>query len=77
MKLVTESRLPDPDRAYRILVNSYAGLTEAESAMIDARLVLLLANHIGDVEVLREAIAIARGCQPPGGSNARVWSESL
>ena len=69
MKLVTETRFPDPDHAYRVLANSYAGLTAPESAVIDARLVLLLANHIGDVEVLRDAIAIARRCQLRGGSN--------
>jgi hypothetical protein len=41
-------------------------LSEAESADVNARLVLILANHIGDLGVLREAIALARSAQSAG-----------
>ena len=36
------------------------GLTEEEAAALDARLALILANHIGDLDVLKEAIALAK-----------------
>lgn len=60
MKLATESRLPDPDAAYRALVAAHRGLDEAASAALNTRLVLILANHIGDLAVIEEAIALAR-----------------
>ena len=59
-KLVTTSRFPNPDAAYELLVEARRGLSAEESAELDARLVLILANHVGDLEVLREAIALAR-----------------
>jgi hypothetical protein len=59
-KLVTASRFPDPDAAYGILVAARRELGEAEAAAFDARLVLILANHIGDLGVLEEAVALAR-----------------
>jgi hypothetical protein len=59
-KLVTASRFADPDTAYRILVEARRTLSDAEAAALDMRLVLILANHIGDADVLREAIALAR-----------------
>ena len=58
--LETESRFPDPDAAYRLLVEVHRGLSEEASNDVNARLVLLLANHIGDLDVLRQAIALAR-----------------
>ncbi|MCC7346115.1 MAG: DUF2783 domain-containing protein [Variibacter sp.] len=59
-RLETGSRLPDPDAAYRSLVEAHRGLDDAQSAALNARLVLILANHIGDLEVLGQAIALAR-----------------
>ena len=58
-KLVTASKFADPDSAYRALVGARRSLSEADAAELDAKLVLILANHIGDPEVLREAIALA------------------
>ncbi len=58
--LETASRFPDPDRAFRLLIEARRGLSLEEAAALDARLVLLLANHIGDEAVLVEAIAAAR-----------------
>ncbi|MPZ54904.1 MAG: DUF2783 domain-containing protein [Rhizobiales bacterium] len=58
-KLVTALRFPDPDAAYVALVEARRGLTEEAAADLDARLVLILANHIGDLDVLNEAIALA------------------
>jgi hypothetical protein len=60
MTLSTQSNFADPDAAYRLIVEAHRGLSEAQSADLDAALVLVLANHIGDLDVLREAIALAR-----------------
>ena len=60
MSLSTHSNFPNPDDAFRAVVEAHRGLTEEESADLDAALVLILANHIGDIDVLREAIALAR-----------------
>lgn len=60
MALSTSSNFSRPDDAFRALVEAHRGLTEAQSADLDAALVLVLANHIGDMEVLREAIALAK-----------------
>jgi hypothetical protein len=52
--------IADPDELYQMLIRAHEGLDEAASAKLDAKLILLLANHIGDREVLRAAIAKAR-----------------
>ena len=59
-KLVTASQFPNPDAAYVALVEARRGLSDAASAELDAKLVLILANHIGDHDVLAEAIALAK-----------------
>ena len=48
------------DRFYESLVAAHDGLTDAQSDLLQARLVLLLANHIGDLAVLEEALVLAR-----------------
>jgi hypothetical protein len=58
--LITASQFADPDAAYVALVDARRGLSEQAAAALDARLVLILANHIGDIEVLKQAIAVAR-----------------
>jgi hypothetical protein len=65
-KLVTTLRFSNPDAAYEILVAARRGLSEADAAAFDARLVLILANHIGDVDVLEEAIVLAKGAGQRG-----------
>jgi uncharacterized protein DUF2783 len=61
--LDTTSRFPNPDAAYVALVEARRGLSEAEAADLDARLVLILANHIGDIDVLAAAIRLAKGTE--------------
>ncbi len=58
--LRTESAFADPDAAYEMLVTAHRGASEAESAALNARLVLILSNHIGDIGVLQEAIRLAQ-----------------
>jgi hypothetical protein len=48
------------DDFYEALIETHVGLTDEQSQKVNARLVLLLANHIGDLRVLREALAAAR-----------------
>jgi hypothetical protein len=60
MPLETDSRFPDPDLAYRALIEAHRALSDEESAVLNTRLVLILANHIGDHDVLEAAIALAR-----------------
>ena len=65
MRLETNPNISAPDDFYQALIDAHAGLDEFRSAALNARLVLLLANHVGDLEALREAIALARdGLQP-------------
>ena len=65
--LRTEPRLADPDGFFAALVEAHRGLDDAASRRLDSRLVILLANHIGDEVVLREALALAREAGERGG----------
>ncbi|MBV9537421.1 MAG: DUF2783 domain-containing protein [Acidisphaera sp.] len=63
-RLLTEPRLDDPDGLFAALVDAHRGLEAEASRRLDARIVLLLANHIGEVAVVRDAIAAARAAAP-------------
>jgi Protein of unknown function (DUF2783) len=52
------------DDFYEMLIESHRGLDDASSRLLNARLILLLANHIGDLRVLREALTAARAGVP-------------
>lgn len=58
--LNTEPGLKAPDDFYQELIDAHRDLTDAQSALFNARLILLLANHVSDPTVLREALAAAR-----------------
>lgn len=58
--LNTGPNLAAPDDFYEALIEAHRGLSEAQSEMLNARLVLLLANQVGDMAVLREALNAAR-----------------
>jgi Protein of unknown function (DUF2783) len=60
MALSTSSNFPKPDDAFRAIVEAHRGLSDEQSADFDSALVLILANHIGDLDVLCEAIVLAR-----------------
>jgi hypothetical protein len=66
-----DPRLERPDDVYEALLAAHDGLNEAESRALDARLILILANQIGDLGVLRAALAAAAP-QPPGRSIAKA-----
>lgn len=48
------------DDFYEALIDIHKGLSDEQSEQLNARLILLLANHIGDLDVLHEAMAAAR-----------------
>ena len=71
MSLNTQPNLREPgkryfqayspgDDFYELLIETHRDLSDEQSAAVNARLILLLANHIGDIAVLREAMQIAR-----------------
>lgn len=59
-KLAREARFADPDAAFRLLAEAHRDLDERASAALNARLVLILANQLGELDLLREAVALAR-----------------
>lgn len=58
--LITAPNMSNPDDFYEALIDMHRDLDEAQSQAVNARLILLLANHIGDMQVLREAMTHAR-----------------
>ncbi len=71
MSLITEPNFHEPgkryfrdfspgDDFYQLLIDTHRDLSEAQSAILNAKLILILSNHIGDISVLREAMQIAR-----------------
>lgn len=60
MPLTLTPNLADPDGIYADLLATHDGLTNADSEALNARLILILINHIGDAEVIRAALLAAR-----------------
>jgi hypothetical protein len=58
--LITDPHLESPDDFYEALIAAHEGLDADASHALNARLVLVLANHVGSLPVLREALAVAR-----------------
>ena len=53
------------DDFYEALIDTHRDLTDEQSALVNAKLILLLSNHIGDIHILREAMALARADVAP------------
>ena len=60
MPLIIDPNLPAPDAFYETLIETHQGLTDEQSAELNAALILLLANHVGDMDIIREALSHAR-----------------
>lgn len=58
-QLNTEPNIADPDGFYEALIGAHETLDEDQSAALNARLILILANQIGDTGLLKQAIAAA------------------
>ena len=65
--LLDTPNITDPDGFYQELLDAHAGLSDAESHALNARLVLILCNQIGDRTVISDALALAK----KAGSGAR------
>ncbi len=65
MTLITAANLSAPDDFYEALIEAHRDLLPDASHALNARLVLLLANHIGMLDVLKEALVAARGSAAP------------
>ena len=65
MDLITAPHLDAPDDFYEALIDAHRDLSPAASHALNARLVLLLANHIGSLHVLRQALHAARDSGGP------------
>jgi Protein of unknown function (DUF2783) len=59
-KLVTACQFANPDATYVMLVEARRGLSDEAAAALDLKLVLILANHVGDLDLLDEAIRLAK-----------------
>ena len=60
MELITQPKLDAPDDFYEALIEAHRDLAVQQSHALNARLVLLLSNHIGRLEVLEQALHAAR-----------------
>ena len=69
-KLLLEPRIEDPDGFYSSLIEMHRDLSPDQSQVVNAKLILLLANHIGDRQVLDEAITLAGSA--PAGSDQNI-----
>jgi hypothetical protein len=61
---LSSPKLPDPDGFYAALLAAHEGLSDAQSALLNARLVMLLANQVADDRVLQACIAAAQPTPP-------------
>ena len=68
MPLHTQARISDPDGFYEALIHSQRDLSDHDAALMNAKLVLTLANHIGDRQVLTQALLL---CRPGGAADPR------
>ncbi len=67
--LNTQAHMASYDDFYEALLNAHQDLSTEDSHALNARLVLLLSNHIGDMAVLTEALRLARGSSPLVGAS--------
>ncbi len=58
--VILTPNLASPDDIYALLLSSHEGLTKTESDALNARLILILANHIGNMEVVKQALTCAK-----------------
>ncbi|MBR8656971.1 DUF2783 domain-containing protein [Achromobacter sp. Marseille-Q0513] len=63
--LITDTNLAAPDDFYEALIDTHRDLSLEQSQELNAALILLLANHLGDMDVLREALRQARASVMP------------
>ncbi len=72
----TGPNISNPDDFYEALIEIHRGLSREQSELLNAKLILLLANQVGDLGVLRQAMAKAREGITPAGEDARLEAVS-
>jgi len=70
MTLNSQPNIAAPDDFYQELIDLHRDLSDEQSALVNAKLILLLANHVGDAAALRAALAAAREDLPPAAAAA-------
>ncbi len=70
--LKLDPNIPEPDDFYEALIEAHRGLSAEQSGRVNAKLILLLANQIGDLDILRAALAKAREGVEPAGEDATL-----
>lgn len=60
----TASHFQDADAFYECLLDAHQGLSREQSELLNARLILILANQLGDTQLLQACIAAARQIEP-------------
>jgi len=70
MTLNSQPNIAAPDDFYQELIDLHRDLSDEQSALVNAKLILLLANHVGDAVTLRAALAAAREDLPPAAAAA-------
>ncbi|WP_341702819.1 DUF2783 domain-containing protein [Ferrovibrio sp.] len=68
-KLNTAANIDRPDDFYQLLVDAHRDLAPEQSRLLNSKLILLLANHIGDLDILSSAIAAAKSGITPSASD--------
>lgn len=66
MRLIRTPNMDDPDGLYADLLAAHRGLDSSASAALNARLILILANHVGARAIMAEALEMARTAPLPG-----------
>ncbi len=69
--LIVKPNIAQVDDVYQRLIELHAGRTEADSMRVNARLILILINHIGDPEAVFGAIDLASQVEPAKGERDR------
>ena len=59
MTLTLSKNIDDQDAAYAALIGAHQGLSELQSIALNARLLLILCNQIGDMDIIKQAIQLA------------------
>ena len=62
--LTLTPNISDPDGFYAELIALHEGLSDEQSQSLNARLILILANHVGDRSILSDALSAAKGAKP-------------
>ena len=70
MTLNSQPNIAAPDDFYQQLIDLHRDLSDEQSALVNAKLILLLANHVGDAATLRAALAAAREDLPDAAAAA-------